>query len=359
MRDRRFKSGAVVAALAAASCSQTELGAPVYEHAQCARVDIIDPLSKAAVRGVEDMALDRRTGRIFFTAYDRRAVEKAARKNQHILPHGGVYAIDQSALFAEPIRAASPSALVAPGEIAGGLRPHGLSYDEKNNELIFINRAYHRDRAGWKMTPQIRRVGTKGEAIVNAREAAPCNANDLLATDDSVLTSFDHGACDWRAGIEDVFRLKRSGVVDENGAQLFSKAAFANGVAKTLGGDIVVAATRENALLFLQEKDGAYIETARIPTPGGPDNLTIAEYGGIVAALHPSLLRLAFNRKLGFGAAPSRLVKVDPETGAMTLLFDDPTGQAFSAATVGIETASGLIVGSVTDKGVLVCQKAA
>jgi len=66
-----------------------------------------------------------------------------------------------------------------------------------------------------------------------------------------------------------------------------------------------------------------------------------------------------FARRLGIGAAPSRIVEADPSTGRVDILFDDPKGKTFSAATVAVETRDGLIAGSVLDEGVLVCHSEA
>ena len=102
------------------------------------------------------------------------------------------------------------------------------------------------------------------------------------------------------------------------------------------------------------ETDGPY--SARVP--GGPDNLTVSSDGGIVAAVHPSLMAIGLNRRLGVGKAASRIVKIDPETGAVEILFNDPHGELFSAATVAAEWNGGLILGSVTDEGLLFCKGA-
>lgn len=341
-----------------AACSGEAVGTAKYAADQCRRVALIDAGTGQAIVGAEDFALDPEAGRLFISAYDRRAVEKAARKKANALPQGGVYAVPLETLFGSETQVANARSLAAPRDIAGGLRPHGLSYDAANHELVFINRVYKRDGRKWKMTPRLQRIGANGEMFVGDVVDAPCAANDVLATGDRTFASFDHGACDWRAGLENALRLKRSGLATVGGERLFERAAFANGLALTLGGEIAMAATRENALLLLKENDDYAVETGRIALPGGPDNLTLAHGGGIVAAVHPSLHRLALNRRLGIGRAPSRIVKADPDTGAVELLFDDPSGDLFSAATVGVETEDGLVAGSVTDEGVLVCKGA-
>ena len=357
MARTRLKATAFAGVFALTACAQEEIPAAQYALDQCRRLPLLDEATGEHIRGAEDIAIDTRSSRIFLSAYDRRAVEKAARKRESALPQGGVYAVALSDLFNGEAESAQAKPLLSPSEIAGGLRPHGISFDAYNQEIVFINRAYQRIHERWVMTPSLQRIGANGEIVVSEEAESPCSANDVLVTEQQVFTSFDHGACDWRAGLEDVFRLKRSGLSSNHRGAVFDAALFANGLARTSAGDVVLAATRENALVFMKELSDGVEEAARITLPGGPDNLSISYDGGVVAAAHPSLIRLAMNRKLGIGKAPSRIVKADPETSEIDILFDDPTGKLFSAATVAVETPKGLVVGSVTDKGVLICQK--
>lgn len=357
MGNMRHKllSAALVASLW--GCAQDEVGESRYAADQCQRIALVDRGTGDIIRGAEDFAIDRARDRLFFSAYDRRAAEKAARKKAASIPNGGVYALPLSDLFEEGKTTITVSSLASGADIVGGLRPHGVSYDPKNQELIFINRTYQRMNHKWRMTPRLQRIGANGEIFVGEVSDARCAANDVLVTEQQVFASFDHGACDWRAGFEDLFNLKRSGLAFDGVATVFDGAGFANGLARAVSGDIVLSATREKALVFFKELSGEVEEKTRIALPGGPDNLTIADDGGVVAAIHPSLWRLGLNRKLGIGKAPSRVVKADPETGAVDILFDDPGGKLFSAATVAVQTKDGLALGSVTDEGLLVCRE--
>ncbi len=338
------------------ACAQEEIGEAQYSAEQCRRVKVVDAATGDKVRGAEDFALDAPRGRLYFSAYDRRSVEKAARKGEMTIPNGGVYAVAVSELFDPDLKKLKTRSLAAPGDIAGGLRPHGITFDERNQEVVFINRTYQRINRRWKMTPRLQCIGANGEVFVGAENDAACGANDVLVTDQHVFTTFDHGGCGWRAGIEDIFNLKRSGIALANDGKVFDRAGFANGLAQAHDGHIVMAATRDKELFFLKERASGVEESLRIKTPGGPDNLSTAYDGGIVAAAHPSLFKLALNRKLGLGKAPSRIVKADLKSGETAILFDDPKGALFSAATVAVQTREGLVAGSATDEGLLVCQ---
>ena len=87
------------------------------------RAELVDMATGLSLRGAEDLAFDPDTGRLFISAYDRRAAEAAAKRNATVVPYGGVFAVDVDMLFdlqAEPLKLAS---LVASSDIAGGAAP--------------------------------------------------------------------------------------------------------------------------------------------------------------------------------------------------------------------------------------------
>lgn len=359
MRTRRKGLPEIALAMAAAlaaGCAREDVGPAAYAAEDCRRVALIDQASGEPVRGAEDFAVDRRRGLLYVAAYDRRAVERAAARKAMSVPQGGVYVASLAALFDPMTDEVGVASMLRPQDVAGGLRPHGISFDADAGEVAFINRAYNRLNGGWAMTPRVERAGVDGAVFVGAARPAPCSANNLLDEDGATLVSFDRGECGWRAVFEDMFRLKDSGVAGGDGEVLFAGAAFANGLARTRDGDLVLAATRENALLVMQSAPQGLTETARIALPGGPDNLTVADDGGVVAAVHPSMFRIFLDRRHGIGRAPSRIVKADPDSGSVEILFDDPGGRVFAAATVAAEIGGHLIAGSVTDSGLLVCK---
>jgi hypothetical protein len=347
----------LAAGLAAAGCSAKTVGEARYGAEDCRRVALLDVATGNSIRGVEDLALDPARDRLYVAAYDRRGVERAVRRKEFSIPEGGVYTVSLSGLV-DGRDTAPATAFVRREDIAGGLRPHGISYNAEIGEIAFINRGYQRLNGRWKMIPRVERIGVRGEIIVGKEAATPCAANDLLDEPRLSMISFDHEHCDWRAGLEDAFSLRRSGVVDEDGAPLYDRALYANGIARTADGGIALAATREKAVLLMDERAGGLTLSRRIALPGGPDNLTLATDGAIIAAVHPSLFLMGLHRRLGFAAAPSRIVKADPATNSVEVLFDDPEGALFSAATVGAEWNGALIAGSVTDDGLLVCKAA-
>src|SRR5690606_1386154 len=94
-----------------------------------------------------------------------------------------------------------------------------------------------------------------------------------------------------------------------------------------------------------------------IPLPGGPDNLDMSE-GRMIVALHPNLVRTGLYIQGWIPRVSSRIVAVDPESGALEVLYDDAEGEVFSGATGGGPAGDRLVAGSVQDTGLLYCGRA-
>ncbi|GJL93914.1 MAG: hypothetical protein DHS20C05_03190 [Hyphococcus sp.] len=324
-----------------------------YSLSQCSRLGLTDAVSGETIRGVEDFAVDWESQTIFLSAYDRRAVEKAARDRAETLPQGGIYAVLIDEVFDREKDTLSISPLIAEDKFPGGLRPHGISFDADTQELLFINRSYRQQGRRWIMAPNVHRISLQGEAVISLSETTHCAANNLFKSSDSIYVSFDHQFCDWRGVFENIFGLRQSGFLKQTDDVILSKMKYANGITQISDEHIFIAATREKKLYKVDLETGKILY--RYKVPGGPDNITIGYDDNAITALHPSLIKLAMNRKLGIGKAPSRIMKLNPVTDKTIMLFDDAKGAFFSAATVGVETERGLIAGSVTDDGILVC----
>ena len=333
--------------------------------AQCQRVTLVDQRDGWHVTGAEDIVIDRASGRVFVSAYDRRSTEALVRKKKtERLPQGGIYPVslaDLQAAAKRPDRTLPVVSLVRPQDVTGGLHPHGLDYDPESDEIVYINRQHVRRNTAWQRHAVIERVGASGAIVMGRNTPVPASANDVAVSPESLILSFDHGAEGIGASLEDAFALRKSGILDlATGTTLFNKARFANGVDAIAHGKIAFAATRDQSVFVLQpqltDHDAAKV-VQRIRLPGGPDNLSDGLDGTLLAALHPSLLRMGAHRKLALGRAPSRIVRIDPATGDLALVFEDQHGTLFQAATVAVEDEKTLVLGSVTDQGVLVCDK--
>lgn len=356
---------AVLASMAA-SCGEREPMPAKYPASSCARLEIADAATGAAVTGAEDFALDWTGRRLFVSAYDRNAVE-AAVDGEAPPPAGGIYAISFDALA--PGARVRAENIAADAPFARDFRPHGISlaYVDGAVEIAAIERSYKRAAAHkrWRVAPQLALFRETAHGFTpqpGTGSPLHCHANDLEMLDArSFIVSYDHEACNWRAALEDIFGLKRSGAYelrmrDEWRTQIdvAAHAGIANGIAGAGKDAFFLAATREKRVRFYADLSGVPVKSFK--TPGGPDNLTVAPDGAVIAAVHPNLLRIFLLRRLGFAHAPSRVVRLDPKTGADEILFDDPSGKVFTAATVAAEIDGKLVMGSVTDAGLLVCK---
>jgi len=343
------------AALALVGCAKKIEGEAVYAAADCRQATILDKDTGATVIGAEDLVYDAMARRVIISAYDRRRVEKEASKRAYEISQGGVYALSMDDLESDatvfPL-----SSIVSRESVAGGLRPHGIAFDAERREITFVNRSYQRINGEWRMTPRIERAGADGAVFIGDGGRPRCSANDVALLGDRTFVSFDHADCGWRGSVEDIAALPVSGVDLTNVGAVFSGARHANGVAATHDRGLALAATRDSAVYLLAEKSGALEVEKKVELPGGPDNLTVSSNGSIIAALYPSLAAIGVQRKLGVGRSASRIVRIDPETGETTLLFEDPKAKSFSAASAAVEEEGILVIGSALDRGVLICK---
>jgi hypothetical protein len=337
-------------AAVAGGCARKDAEAPRFPINQCERVTLIDEATGVEITGAEDLDIDREGGRIFISAYDRRRVEAAAVRGEKAVPQGGLYAIEIAALSSGAASFELRS-LVEPSLVVGGLRPHGIAFDRDSGELAFINRGYFIDGKAWRReTNLVTSDPDQPQSIEIVR--ADCTANDVASLNGRWILTLDHGGCGWRAAFEDITGARKGRLVDDKGEALQSGFGFANGAVTASDGGIVVAATRERTLHIFNSEGNALL----LKLKAAPDNLTLSDEGRIIAAVHPNLISLGLQRKLGVGRSPSRVVEIDLATGDQAVLFDDPKASRISAATAAIRTENLLVIGSVIDEGLAVCR---
>lgn len=342
---------ALLGALALCACSPEAPQARIAAK-DCHRLQLVH--NGVSVLGVEDLAYDPTSDTVFLSAYDRLAVERAPKgRDAPEPPGGGLFALPAAALVGQRAE---------PRELLGGLlpsvpRPHGIDVALAPNgaaRVAVVNRAFVRDDAGrWRQRPEIVVVDMAPEgARFAARVLSPrlCRANDLAFQEPELLAvSLDRGAC-VEDGRQPVGGPAMAAATLEGSVRVApSPVAFPNGVVSSFG-KVWLAGTLESRLALL---DGR----RRVALPGSPDNLTTDTKGRLVAALHPQLWRFAGHRYgwWGFGRAPSRVVRFDPERGSLAVLFDDRDGNVFAGATAAAVVRNRLVLGAVREPGLLVC----
>ena len=312
----------------------------------CRRVALTDTGSGRPIVGVEDMALlpDRDT--LILSAMDRLA--RARRPAS--APEGGLFEVSLKRLAAGEIWAAP---IVWPGAMAGGLFPHGVAVSSDGERLAFINRGIN--RAGDGTVSIVGGTLRRGAFSLRAARSDPlfCRANDLEFFGDGAMelhVTLDRGDCglSW-ADLKPGSTTGRVVSVNLGGLAPpkveVTGLSFANGIA-----GLYVAETRESRLHHRLDRP--------VELPGGPDNLTWDGVGGLIAALHPSLFRIAAYLHGYRDTAPTRVVRVNLDR-KVEVLFDDPAGEVFSGASVAVLSDGVLVAGSMRDAGLLVCRKGA
>jgi len=314
----------------------------------CRNVALTDAATGQPIRGVEDIA---RTpgGDLILSAYDRLAAEAALGAGRRP-PDGGLYRLPPQALDQPQPIALSP--LIPAQVLGGGLHPHGIAM--AGDDLLVINR---RLADPGRSVAVLRLSLGPEDARLSERVVSDglCAANDLVARPGGAWITLDREGCRRRT-LGDLLDLSTGRVVALSGRRITS---LADGFAHP-NGILASPAIGETAPIVAETRAGRL----RLPggrtvdLPGGPDNLSTSE-GRIVAALHPSLLRLALYRYGWAGRAPLRVVSV-AASGEVEILLDDPSGRLFSAATVALWAGPGrLVAGSVRDDGLLICEEGA
>jgi hypothetical protein len=306
----------------------------------CQRIPLTSTGSGEPITGIEDIEMLPDGDTLILSAMDHLAFSRQPSS----APEGGIYRAMASRLAAED-RWATP--MLGAGTVEGGLFPHGVAVSGDGERFAFINR--RRDGevaivggaiAAGGFSPSVTRAGK-----------IFCRANDLAFDGGGAMSlrvTLDRGDCglawadlkpDSMTGrvISMNLRDLEPPKVEETGL------AFANGIA-----GMYVAETRGGRLYHQLDEP--------LELPGGPDNLNWDNSGGLIAALHPRLFRLAAYRFGYRDNAPSRIVRIDLDR-RVEVLFDDPGGELFSGATAAVMSEGVLVAGSVRDAGLLVCQK--
>lgn len=306
----------------------------------CARLALEDTDTGQPVVGVEDMALLPDGDRLILSALDR----LARRWRPDTAPQGGLYEISLTRLAAGQGWAAP---IIRSGSVPGGLAPHGIAVSQDGEQLAVVNRS--RDGETRIMAGSLSRGAFTPRHVRD--DPIFCRANDLDFTGEGSMTlrvTLDRGDCgtawaDLKPGATTgrVVAVNLAGdappVVEAAGL------SFTNGIA-----GLWVAETRASRLHHLLDRP--------VALPGGPDNLTWDDEGGLVTALHPSMLQIAAYLAGYSGSAPTRIVRVGPGRNVEVLL-DDPGGELFSGATVAVLRGGVLVAGSAVDAGLLICRK--
>lgn len=303
-----------------------------FGHNECRRLALTDPATGKPIVGAEDLGYRADGDMLVFTAHDRRDPEK---------PGGGLYSIPIWAL-----NGSTPKVHRLYGGRGGQFRPHGLAVSRDGRQLALVNRPS--DGPVEILTGPVTRDYWRITSRMTDRRL--CRANDLAFDpfgNRRLQVTIDRADCtpslrDLLPFIATGTRLSTRGGRDAAFVLEQRNLSFPNGIT-----DGAIAETRGSRLRMTKGRV--------IDLPGGPDNLTRTTGGDIIAAVHPRLFHVFLGLNGYYDHIPSRIVRVEPDTGTVEVLFDDPDGTLFSGASAAILAGDQLIAGSAIDQGLLVC----
>lgn len=297
--------------------------------------------------GPEDVTIDPDLNLAFISADDRRATQRGAPVQ------GGVYAmsLDEAATVRR-----------VGGDGFGPFHPHGFSLwkgADGVRRLFVINH-----RTATDSTLELFDVGADG-SLTHARTIpfpAGSSPNDVVGVGpEAFYASNDHGAA---AGLlrtlETYLALPFANVVYFDGARWTTVAKglrFANGINRSPDGrDIYVSElySRRVDVYRRDASNGALTRIRSWPVDFGADNIEVARDGGLWVAGHDNVFAFLAHARDAKKVSPSRVIRLNAETGDYATLFSDRTG-VLNASSVGAVWDRTLIVGSVFDSHVMVC----
>ncbi len=126
------------------------------------------------------------------------------------------------------------------------------------------------------------------------------------------------------------------------------------------GGTLYVAETSGQRIRVLQRDpaSGAVTELARIAVPTSPDNIDVAADSSLTVAGHANTMKLIMHFIKGT-PAPSQILRVIPDNDGKAAIDEIylNAGDGISASSVGVTYGNKLLIGSITDKKLLVCEQ--
>ncbi|TNE36022.1 MAG: hypothetical protein EP347_12050 [Alphaproteobacteria bacterium] len=322
---------------------------------QCTRI--------AAPAGPEDMQLDARSGLVYLSSTDRRALVNGTDDAD-----GDIYLFDPAA----PEKGFMPLGLAAQLE-GRHFYPHGISLyrDEVGRTTLMVinhpseteNRIeifdLFEEEIGGALVRQVAFRRSVDDPLIHA-------PNDLQAVGhDAFYVSNDHGPGGaFMRALDDYVPLSRGTLVyfDGETAEVAADGfSYANGVAISADGrELVVGETTGMSLTFFARdgESGALTLKEKLPLYTGVDNIDRAVDGSYWVGAHPQLLKFGPHAKDPANVSPSHVLKVKPgpegRGGAVEQIYLG-LGDEISGSSVAIEAAGKVFIGQVFDPFLLVC----
>lgn len=305
----------------------------------------------AGVTGAEDIAVDAKSGLLFASATDRRAMGSEA---------DGIYALSLAHPEAGFARlAGAPSAF----------HPHGISLFRAADGSLTLMAVNHLSPERHAVdifevafadgTPRLVELGDiQGDKLIHPNDVAAVGKTQFYVTN-------DHGSrTPTGMTLEDYLTLPRADLLYFDGAVFREAAAglvFANGVAVSNdGGHVYVAeSTMRRVRTFARDPfSGKLSEERSLAFPSGPDNIDVAPDGSLWIAGHPKMFDLVAYSKDASKPSPTEIFKLAVKDGipqAAVPVYVN-AGSEIGAGSVGVAAGRTLFIGSIFDPRILACR---
>jgi len=293
----------------------------------------------------EDIQIDRQRGFAYLSMIDRGALAKGEPAQGSI---GRLDLNDQSS-------GVKPALIDPPGHF----RPHGLSLfiDEQGQRwMVVINHPL--DRTTGQDLVELFSESEPGRFQHVETFTVPMieNANDLVAVGPrQFYVAQDNGASRDGSLTELVYvdNGKATAVTDDiasGGGINVSADRNTLYVAET-GGQVIRVLSRNSA-------DGSVTTNQRIAIGTSPDNIDIAQDGSLWVGAHSNLLALVLHFTMG-ADAPSQILKIDLDMQGDATINEIYLnhGDEISASSVGATYGKKLLIGSITEPKILICER--
>jgi arylesterase/paraoxonase len=344
--------------------------------ASCEVTQVLAADTREALRGVEDIAIDREAGIAYLSVFDRWTVKAQVGGTVSRTTQGGLYALRLSDL-AEGAPARLTAAPLTRGFAAEtDFHPHGIDLHVAPGgarTIFAVNHRFLRDGGGrWREENTIEIFDVREASLAHRASVAHpliVSPNDVVAAGaNAFFLTNDHGEASGLARVmEDLFRRGLGSVVAvdlsrppaEQVRTAVAGILFPNGIALSADRRYVhVAASRDKAILTYDLLRPT-LAPKKIALSFGPDNLSWGPDGKLYTAGHPSPLRFALYAKTapwrwGLRTAPSAAARIDA-VGNVEALFEDD-GAKLSGASAAAATDKLVLIGTVFDDKIGVCR---
>lgn len=312
--------------------------------------------------GAEDLAIDRQAGRIYVSSDDRRAAAQGAPVR------GAIYALSA----ADPVKAVDRKDLT--GGLPAAFHPHGLSLYRGADGTSTVMVVNHPKGATDYTGTQVEIFDVQSDGMLKLRRSVALpgvtRLNDIAATgpDSFYATSeSDLARGSFAESLGYILGNDRTGAIWYFNGSKASKQdtglGFANSVALSNDGRTLYASATISRSIFIYDRDpatGALKRRDGALLGTGVDNLDVDPEGIVWIGAHPKMLTFIQHAGNPAKASPSQILILEPAAsgkgGAIDQVYLKDGSDGFSGATVAVRTGSTMVMGSVFEKSVRVCQ---